>query len=303
MQQEVCLLCEDSLEGIFTGVYEAYRRKLPPLQTHVQAGEVENYRLFMQYVEIPSEPEKAVKVMRTLQSRFGEEAYSALCAAAAAKDERKADAIYHLIVKGLSCKNPKQIMGDLADDAVRTVFELNRSVSNEAHHLIEFLRFEELKEGILFARIGPKHDVLVYLGPHFADRLPLEDFVIYDEIREQLLLHPKGEEWYIRRIAKQFAPGLTKADTLELAKPDASSMPNLNASGLALKSDTPLITREWLKYSDEEQIYRELFRHFRHKIAIKERTNKALQRQHMPLKYQTYMPEIHENGKGKQGTL
>lgn len=279
MEQETCLLCEDSLEGIFTGVYEAYRRKLPPLQTHMQAGEVENYRLFTRYVEIPAEPEKAVKVMRTLQSRFGEEAYGALCAAAIAEDGRKADAIYHLIVKGLSCAKPGQIMGDLADDAVRTVFELNRSVSNEAHRMMEFLRFEELREGILFARIGPKHDVLVYLGPHFSDRLPLEDFVIYDERREQMLLHPKGEEWYIRRLA---APGTSGLDLS-------------NASG----ADTPLITRDWMKYSDEEQVYRELFRHFCHKIAIDERTNKALQRQHMPLKYQIYMPEMNENGEGK----
>lgn len=260
MEWEVCLLCEDSLEGIFTAVYEAYRRRLTPQCTHVRTGGIGNYSLFTEYIEIETEGAKAEKVMHTLRERLGMEAYTAVCHAAASWQDSKADAVYHTIVRGLLKRRPGQIMGDLADDAVRTVFELSRAVNNEILHLRGFLRFEELEGGVLFARIGPKNDILVYLAPHFADRFPQENFMIYDENRERLVLHPAGGEWYMRSL--------------------------LQGGG------EPAIRENELIYSGAEAEYQELFRHFCHKIAIKERENKDLQRGMCPLRFQSYMPEF-----------
>lgn len=45
-------------------------------------------------------------------------------------------------------------------------------------------------------------------------------------------------------------------------------------------------------YSDREKEYQELFRHFCHTIAIKERENKALQRQLLPIRFREYMIEF-----------
>lgn len=274
MQPEICLLCEDSLEGILTAVYEAYRLKLCHETTRIVCGE-EQWRLFTEYMRIETEEEKARKVIRTLKGRFGggtagqeeyevpctgagrtylPDVFQAVCLAAASGHDGKADAIYHTIVKGLRAREPALVMGDLADDAVRTVFELSRAVNNEILHLRGFLRFEETKEGVLFARIGPKNDVLPYLAPHFADRLPQENFVIYDENRECLVLHPAGRAWYIQRSV--------------------------------------LVERDRFRYSEREEEYQELFRYFCHKIAIKERENKELQQNMLPLRFQSYMTEF-----------
>lgn len=267
MEQEICLLCEDSLEGIFTGVYEAYRRHLKPRYTHLQTGGIGNYSLFTEYIEIETESSKAEKVMRTLRGRFGMEAYTAICQAASSWQEKKADAVYHTIVRGMLKKCPGQLMGDLADDAVRTVFELSRAANNEILHLKGFLRFEELEGGVLFARIGPKNDILVYLVPHFADRFPRENFMIYDESREKLVLHPAGGEWYMRSLVR--------------------------------RGTEAVIGRETLVFSETEQEYQELFRYFCHKIAIRERENKDLQRGMCPRRFQYYMSEFHKNVKMK----
>ncbi|NLL80589.1 MAG: DNA metabolism protein [Clostridiales bacterium] len=268
MDQEICLLCEDSLEGILTGVYEAYRLKCIPEHTRLQIGEPGNYRLFTEYVNIETENEKAGKVIRTLQERFGVEAWIAIYRAASSYDQKKADAIYHTIAKGLKCSRPSQLMGNLTDDAVRTVFELSRNVMNEAHHWKEFLRFEELENGILFAQIGPVNDIVAYLAPHFADRLPLENFMIYDEKRESLVLHPAGKDWYVRRLVKE--DGEAKGNSL--------------------------IDRQRIVYSENEAKYQELFRYFCHRIAIKERKNVRLQQGMCPLRFQSYMTEFKQLG-------
>ena len=47
--EEYYLVCEDSLEGIFTGIYDAYLKKKPHDQIHICVGEEENYRLFAVY--------------------------------------------------------------------------------------------------------------------------------------------------------------------------------------------------------------------------------------------------------------
>ena len=57
----------------------------------------------------------------------------------------------------------------------------------------------ELENGMLFSRIGPKNDVVAFLMPHFADRLPIENFVIYDEKRNLFGIHPAGKPWYLLR--------------------------------------------------------------------------------------------------------
>ena len=129
-------------------------------------------------------------------------------------------------------------------------------MANELHFCKEFLRFEELQNGMLYAKIGPKNHVLPFLVPHFADRLPAENFVIYDEIRGEFALHPKYKEWYM----------MTNHEFDE----------------------------SQLVYSEEEEVYRELFTEFCNTIAIEERINLKLQRQMCALRYRPYMVEFCE---------
>lgn len=146
-------------------------------------------------------------------------------------------------------------MGNLADPYVHRVFELARFTANEAHFHVEFLRFRELENGILYAEIGPKNNIITFIMPHFADRLPLENFVIYDEIRNIYALHPAGGEWYL--VYGEEGRGM--------AEPC---------------------------FSEGERQYSELFTHFFHTIAIKERRNNGLQMNMLPLRYRRYMTEF-----------
>lgn len=256
--EEYYLICEDSLEGIFTGIYNAYLLKKPHSQVHICVGEEENYRLFAIYEECAADEKKAESVAGTILREFGEEAYLSICRALASPEQDKGEAVYKTLVTGFHMKNRKELMGNLADPFVHRVFELARFTANEAHFHVEFLRFRELESGILYAPMGPKNNIITFITPHFADRLPLENFVIHDEIRNIFAVHPKGREWF-----------------LTVREPETAIQD--------------------MCFSKGEEEYSELFSHFFHTIAIKERNNYVLQRGMLPLRYRKYMTEFGRN--------
>lgn len=96
--------CEDSLEGIFTAIYNTYEDHCIIRDTMVTT--IEENLLFSESVEVVPDPEKTVKVIRTLKRRFGEEDYESLCLALSSPKPEKAQAVYRTIAKGLSEKCP-----------------------------------------------------------------------------------------------------------------------------------------------------------------------------------------------------
>ena len=67
------------------------------------------------------------------------------------------------------------------DPAVMRVFEICRNVGNETHLLLQFIRFRQLPGNVLFAETEPKNYQLTLTAPHFADRLPDENWIIYEK--------------------------------------------------------------------------------------------------------------------------
>ncbi len=261
--EEKYIICEDSLEGIFTGIYEAYALREGHAHVHLQIGEEDNLRLFAVYLPVSSDPVKTEKVVQTLRSRLGEHVYHTLCRAAASCYPDKGEAVYKTVVDALTAGSGRRVMENLKNPYVARCFELARFTANEAHYEIEFIRFQELaaREGeentVLFSKIGPKNNVVPFVMPHFADRLSIENFMVYDENRKLFGVHPAREEWYLVAAGEEFA----------------------------LKT---------LDVSQKEEKYQELFRTFHRTIGIKSRENKKLQRQMCAYRYQDYMMEFEQ---------
>lgn len=255
--EEKYLICEDSLEGIFTGIYEAYALREGHEHVHILTGEEDNYRLFATYLYISPDSVKTHKVARTLQKKLGESTYHSLCRAAASCQQDKGEAVYKTVVDAVTAGSGRRVMENLRNPYVVRAFELARYTANEAHYEIEFIRFQELEQGILFSKIGPNNNVIPFIMPHFADRLCPENFMIYDERRGLFGVHPAKEEWYLVSAQKDFMP-------------------------------------EELRWSEKEEEYQKLFREFHKTIGIRERENKRLQRQMCAYRYQDYMVEFQE---------
>lgn len=254
-------ICENSLEGILTGVYEACASKLGCKNIHLITGEPENYELFCEYRTIVPSLPKTEKIVDTITARFGRSFYESIYQAAMSgethspKKMDKADAIYETILLAFAWKDGQKVLLSLGEPCVYRIFELCRATNREACHHLEFLRFSELENGVLFATIHPRDYILPYVAEHFTDRLPMENFMIYDETHQIAAIH---------KAFKNFI--LADARDLDLNK---------------IK-----------RYSDHETEYRRLWLNFFDHIAIEARINPSLQMQLMPKRYWADTPEL-----------
>ena len=251
------LRCEDSLEGIFSGVYEGWAGHYDHDTIELCLEESPDMELFSRYIDVPTDRERAGKVERTIRQKMGWEVYEAVGRAALSYDLSKGTAIYRLIVTALSMERPGNVLEVLTDPGVMQVTRLARTVWNEAHHLMGFVRFEELENGVLLSIIRPKNQVLPAIAPHFAERLPQENWAIYDEGRALFAVHPKGKDWFLLRGER------------------------LNEAFAA-------------RLSSEEMELQTLWKDFCSSIMIHSRRNEELQRQLLPKRFRPYMTEFNK---------
>ena len=247
-------ICEDSLEGILCGVYDAWMSKKGHKNVRLQMNGMFEQELFTEYIQVSAESMKASNVIQTIRSRISESAYEKVYIASLSQDGDKADKIYRFLIYGFHIG--KNVMDMLQIPEVFQVFQMCRNVYNENHLLTGFLRFTEIKEKrLLFSRIGPKNAVLPLLAVHFADRLPNEKWMIYDENRKQAVIFAPQKGWTIAHIGENEA-------------------------------------KEIEGWQNEAEDYEKLGKIFHDTIAIKERENKNCQRTHLPLRFREYMTEF-----------
>lgn len=250
-------LCDDTLEGIFTAVYRAYEGGYGHDKNYIRiAGEYYNQELMATYIQVDTDFDKAAKVARTLQNKVSDAVYEFIQKASVATNPEKADAIYRVIILALNMGT--RVLDYLTEPNVAFIMALERSTNNEIQKLLQFLRFQELKNGYLFARINPKCAILPYLAEHFSDRFSGEDWMIVDTVRGSVLVHQKNGGCSL-----------------------------INAEDMDFDAYVP-------EYSEDEELWQELWKKFVDTIAIKERINPRLQMQMIPLRLRKYMAEFQD---------
>ena len=146
-------------------------------------------------------------------------------------------------------------MEHLSDLAVEKVFSLRRQVGNEAHRFLEFVRFRELKNGVLFSEIVPKNRILSCIADHFSDRFPLENWMICDKRHNECVIHRVRYHWV-----------------------------------LVKDREWDQEIRE--RFSESEKEFARLWTGFFDSISIPERENRMCQMNHLPLRYRAEMTEF-----------
>lgn len=258
----IIYVCEDSLTGIFSGIYEVWKRKMTAEEAGLEVGDSFERRLFCEYIFCKAEERKALVVIRMIQKNLGADVYEKISYALLSADRRKAEMVFRAMLEAKKLSRKDRLMEHLGNEVVRAVFGMYRQVANEAHHYKGFVRFRELKNKTLFAKIEPKHAVLPCIAEHFADRFPQENWVIYDKTHEVFLIHEKGERYY---FLQQYM----------CMKGDSGSAQNI-AGG----------------FSEEEMDYEALWKEFVQSISVAERENRALQNQNLPLRFRTNLVEF-----------
>lgn len=254
--------CQDSLEGIFSGVYQAWRTGMREGAGHIElrVEEPENLELFTVFHQVSVSLDQAEKVRGTIRRKLGEEILENICFAASADDREKGTAIFRTLWDCLSSRGVmrgKRRLDHLKSPHVRKVTELHRNVWNEYHHYLGFLRFRQLPGRILYAELEPRNDLLLLFQDHFTDRFSTEKWIICDTGREKLLIHrPGGPCVLVSHAGRQI--------------------------------------RSLQDMGDEEEDYARLFTQFCESISVPERENRKLQKQNLPLRFRENMVEFHK---------
>ena len=255
-------VCEDSLTGIFSGIYEVWKRKMTAEEAGLEVGDSFERRLFCEYIFCKAEERKVLAVIRMIQKNLGADVYEKISYALLSADRRKADMVFRAMLEAKKLSRKDRLMEHLGNEAVRAVFGMYRQVANEAHHYKGFVRFRELKNKTLFAKIEPKHAVLPCIAEHFADRFPQENWIIYDKTHEVFLIHEKGKRYY---FLQQY---------------------------MCMKGDSGSAQKIAGGFSEEEMDYETLWKGFVQSISVAERENRALQNQNLPLRFRTNLVEF-----------
>lgn len=253
-------VCSDTVTGIFSAVYDAWRPEKREGGCGIAFRGFLEMELFCNYVQVEETAKKALSVDAMIRKNLGLFAYRNISQAVLASDPGKGNAVLGTLIVAKELSDSKKIMEHLSHPEVRRVFELSRAVGNEAHLLTEFIRFRELENGVMYAPITPKSQVIPCLAPHFADRFPLENWMIHDKTHHAFAVHEARKKWVI--VQEEYEEGEEgRAEMYE-------------------------------RVSEKEKEYETLWKSLCKTIAIEERENLACQRGHLPLWYRPNMTEF-----------
>lgn len=248
-------VCSDTVTGIFSGIYDAWKAQKGEEECTIAFRGMIEAELFCDYVEVEETQHKAQAVETLIQRHLGKQAYWDIYHAVLADDLKKGEAVLGTMLAAKAIPDSKKIMDHLSCPKVGKVFELSRKVGGEAHLFKGFVRFRELTNDVLYAEIEPRSQVLTCIAPHFANRLPLENWMIYDKSHHMFVVHEAGKRWVL--VSDEYA----------------------DISGK-------------LEVTEKEKEYERLWRGFVKSISIESRENPRCQRSHLPLQYRPNMTEF-----------
>lgn len=257
-------VCTDTITGILSAVYDAWKARWTEEECGIAIRGFLEQELFCEYIEVEEKEEKVFAVEKLIFRHLGMQAYHDIYYAILSDDPKKGDAVLGTMLEAKKLSDSKKIMEHLSHPKVEKVFELSRKVGNEAHLIIEFIRFRELENGVLYSPITPKTQILTCIAPHFADRFPLENWMIHDKTHHMYVVHEARKKWVL--VQEELSEDKREKDEME--------------------------EERFSKVSEKEKEYERLWKSFCDTIAIKERYNPKCQRGHLPLRFRPNMVEF-----------
>jgi len=184
---DIVYLYDGSFAGLLCCVYESYYKKELPLA--IINYDQEQETLF-DIKEIETDDIAAKRVEDSIRIKISAEALRLVRLCYLSHTEGRELATLNFLRLGY--KVGPNVTDMLSHDAVHAVIKIAQNVASESHFFTEFLRFSEYN-GALVAIIEPKNFVLPRIAPHFCDRFPSEQLMIYDKTHKYAFIYQNGE--------------------------------------------------------------------------------------------------------------
>jgi probable DNA metabolism protein len=246
---------DGTFEGLLTCIFEGYNRKRFPDSVLAEGKHARN--LFAETVTIVSDSTKAERVWKGIRQKLSSKNKQLLYYAFLSEAEGIEMNILRFAQRLFD--NQPSVETDFGDEDVLHIVQTARKVKKEAMMIMQFVRFQQTKDGIYFCGIEPRYDVLPLVLGHFRSRFANQQWLLYD-------LKRNYGAWYNKTAVEEVV---------------------LSTQEINLK--TGKVNDNILNEGDA--FYQTLWKSYFEHISIKERKNLRLQRQHMPRRFWKYLTE------------
>ena len=188
------LLYDGTFEGFLSLVYEVYYKKLKPIKIYKN---LPNEMIFEEIFEIETLQENTIKVLTAIKTKFPKELIQRILNIFMCDSKEFELYLLEYIIIGF--KEAKQLY-NINNSCVFYLNNLEKELFRNVHKLTGFIRFEELEDKTLYAKIESKFNIVYFLGRHFLKRFNNQNFIIHD-INRKLAFLKIQNDYSIKEVA------------------------------------------------------------------------------------------------------
>jgi probable DNA metabolism protein len=179
----VLWIYDGSFEGFLNALYRSYTHKSIP---EVLTSETSKLDLLSEPVTIKTDLKVAKRVSQSIVKKFPRKLIERIYHVFLCDDVARERELLLYIRMGFK---DITLLYDISNPVVFAVESYQKRLFSTIHKMQEFLRFEMLKDGMLYAKIAPPRNVLPLLGKHFVKRLRNDRFIIHDISRNWMVVY------------------------------------------------------------------------------------------------------------------
>jgi len=246
------LVCDGSLEGWLTAVFEVYEYKY----SHANIIRETLYQPTLTDTEhrVHTNEAKATRVWNGLKQKLSPRALQNLYHSYLS-EEKDIEKIMLNYVQYIYSNKPGS-EADFSNPIILRIAQTAKKVQRERHRMTAFVRFQLTADNLYYALVEPDFNVLPLIVRHFKERYADQRWLIYDHYRKYGIYYD-----------------LQTVETVELSFNEQSANSIVEI------------------YDEKEELYQKLWQQYFNSVNIKARKNTKLHIQHMPTRYWKYLTE------------
>ena len=168
------LVYDGTFEGFLSLVYEVYYKKLKPIKIYKA---LPNEIVFEEIKIIETIELNSIKVLDAIKAKFPKDIVCKILNIFMCDTKEFEMTLLEYIIIGF--KEVKQLF-NINNSCVFYLNNLEKELFKNVHKMTGFIRFEELEDGTLYAKVESKFNVLYFLGKHFLKRFNNQNFIVHD---------------------------------------------------------------------------------------------------------------------------
>lgn len=197
------LIYDGTFECYLSLVYEVYYNKLSVKSI---LKEFPHTLMIEEHHEVIYNEANALKVLKALKTKFTKQNFEMILNSFMCDSSDFELDLLYFIIEGFKSQQELQ---NINNSHIFAICNLQKELFRNYHKMSGFLRFMELEDGFLYAKLESKFNLVYLLGSFFAKRLNNQSYIIHDINRKLAFIHTK-EFVGVKNIAEFEAPTISQ---------------------------------------------------------------------------------------------